>query len=164
MKKFLSVLALLFFSANLFAQDAKPLPDISILDANGNKINIRDVGHGKIVLLDFWATWCIPCKKELATLQELYTDWKKEYNVEIVTVSIDDSKNMSKVKAYADGQAWEYTILLDPNQDLLHALNFQNIPTTFIIDANGNIISQHTGYVEGDENVLEEEIKKLAGK
>jgi len=63
------------------------------------------------------------------------------------------------VKTYANGQGWDFEVLLDPNQDLKRALNFQTIPYTILVDKNGNIVYRHTGYIEGDEYLLEEEIK-----
>jgi len=138
------------------------LPDLTLSDINGNKVNVKDLTKdGNIVVLDFWATWCIPCKKELTNIASVYDDWKKKYNVIVVAVSIDDARNASKVKAYVNGQGWSYNVLLDVNSDLKRALDFQNVPCTFLVDKTGKIVYEHNSYVEGDEFVLENEIKKL---
>jgi cytochrome c biogenesis protein CcmG/thiol:disulfide interchange protein DsbE len=139
------------------------LPEVSLNDVNGKKINVADYGKsGKVTVLSFWATWCIPCKKELTNVAELYEEWQKKYNVQVVAVSIDDSRSAGKVKPYVESQRWTYEVLLDMNQDLKRALNIQSVPFTVVVDANGKVVSTHSGYVEGDEFVLEEELQKLA--
>jgi len=139
------------------------LPEVSLSDVNGKKINVADYGKsGKVTVLSFWATWCIPCKKELTNVADLYEEWQKKYNVQVVAVSIDDSRSAGKVKPYVESQRWTYEVLLDMNQDLKRALNIQSVPFTVVVDANGKVVSTHSGYVEGDEFVLEEELQKLA--
>ncbi|MDB5281553.1 MAG: hypothetical protein JWO06_628 [Bacteroidota bacterium] len=171
-KKILSVLVVMVIAMGAFAQDQKKgvekalgeksLPVLSLADVNGKQVNVADYGKsGKITIISFWATWCIPCKKELTNMAELYDDWKKKYNLQIVAVSIDDSRNSTKVKPYVEGQRWTYDVLLDINQDLKRELNIQTVPFTVVVDANGKIAFTHSGYVEGDEYVLEEEIQKL---
>jgi cytochrome c biogenesis protein CcmG, thiol:disulfide interchange protein DsbE len=163
---FVAVL-LLWGAANVSAQvknlfTNKPLPDITIQDLDGKKVNIADYGKKeKVIILNFWATWCAPCKQELTNIHDLYADWQKLYDVELVAISIDDSRNISKVKSYVNGNRWNYTFLIDPNQDLRRAFNFQTPPFTVLIDKEGNIVSTHTGYKNGDEFILEDKIKEL---
>lgn len=161
---FLFTIFLLAVSNKSFAQDKK-LPSLILSDMNGDKVDLSQLNKdGKIIILDFWATWCVPCKKELTNIMNDYADWQKNYNVELVAVSIDDSRNTTKVKPMVDGLSWPYRVLLDPNQDLKRVFGFQNVPYLLIADKDGNIVYQHTGYVEGDEFEVEDQLKKLTGK
>ena len=171
MKKIVTLL-LVFSSAIAFAQSdstnsaTSTLPDITVKNMEGEDVNINSYGtNGKITIISFWATWCKPCIKELKNMNELLEEWEEAYDVELVAVSVDDSRNMVKVKPMVNGLGWDFDILLDPNSDLQRAMNVANPPVTFLVDAEGNIVYIHTSYVEGDEYELEEHIKELvAGK
>jgi cytochrome c biogenesis protein CcmG/thiol:disulfide interchange protein DsbE len=164
MKNLIFTLLTLFTINQIFAQAQKQtLPDINLKDLNGKLVNVGDYSRkGKIVIVSFWATWCTPCKKELNNISDLYEEWKSKYDVTVVAVTIDNARNVMKVKPYVDGQAWPFDVLLDVNSDLMRAMNVINPPHTFLIDKTGNVVYSHTGYLEGDEFTLEEKIKALA--
>ncbi len=168
MLKKLGVFAILFlcsWSIQTASAQEKRLPEITLSDLEGSKVDVSQLSkEGKIIILSFWATWCVPCKKELTNIMDLYEDWQKEYNVELIAVSIDDSRNLTKVKPTVEGSGWPYRVLVDPNQDLKRALSFQNVPYTVVTDKTGNIAYIHNGYVEGDEFELEEKLKALAAQ
>lgn len=166
MKKALILVVLTIFSLTTWAQkDAQTMPNLVLKDMNGKSKNMEDYSKsGKITIVSFWATWCSPCKKELNNINEVYEDWKTKYDVQLVAVCTDNARNIQKVKPYVDGQGWEYEIIMDVNQDLQRALNIVQIPHTFLLDQNGKVVYQHSGYVEGDEFALEEKIKSLTTK
>lgn len=144
---------------------SRTLPDVEIKTLDGKSINIQKYGeNGKITVLSFWATWCSPCKRELDAISELYPDWIEEYNVELIAITTDDARALSKVKPLVATKGWEFEILSDSKRQLQQALNFQAIPQTFIIDQNGQIVDQHEGYNPGDEYELEDKIKKLSAQ
>lgn len=161
---FLSAFALLFVGTTASAQsDRSELSDIELKTLDGKTVNLKSfIKPGTITYLTFWATWCSPCKKELDNLVDLYPEWQEKYNVQIIAVSVDDPRTMPKVKSTVDSKGWEYQILCDPNQNAFRTLNFQNVPQAFVLDKNGKIASMHTGYKDGDEVKIEEEIKELA--
>jgi len=141
------------------------LPDVEIADVNGKKVRIKDFAeNGKITVINFWATWCSPCKKELDNIADMYPEWQEAYGAELVAVSVDNSRTLPRVKPMVDAKGWEYIILSDKNNELRRAMNFQEVPFTFVIDKEGNIAYVHSGYTEGDEYELEDKIKALAEK
>ncbi len=143
--------------------NAQTLPSVKVKTLDGKFFNTADIKNdGKPVVISFWATWCAPCKKELNAINEVYADWQTETGVKVIAVSIDDARNSGKVKPYVDAKSWEYDVYLDENQDLKRAMNVNNVPHTFLLNGKGEIVWQHTNYVDGDEKILFENIKKAA--
>lgn len=149
---------------SLWAQ--KSIPSVDIRTLNGKTVNIQQYTHqtGKITVLSFWATWCKPCIQELDAIKDLYSEWQEKYNVQLVAVTIDDTRTLAKVGPLVESKAWDYVILADPNRALMAALNFQTPPQTFLLNAQGDVIYEHTGYVPGNEYELEEKIKAVAAQ
>ena len=138
------------------------LPSVTLKNTEGENVDVSTYAtNGKIAIISFWATWCKPCIKELRNINDVLDDWIEDYNVELVAVSVDDSRNSARVKPFADGQGWDFDILLDPNGELQRDLNVTNPPVTFLVDQNGKIVYTHTGYLEGDELDLEDKIIEL---
>jgi len=145
--------------------DAKKLPNITIADLQGKPVNIIEaVGNEKVTVLSFWATWCSPCKRELDAITELYPEWTEKYNIQLFAISIDNARMLTQVKPLVEEKGWAFPVLMDSKQELQHALEFQAIPQTFVIDKEGNIIFQHEGYTPGDEYELEKILQTAASK
>lgn len=149
---------------SLQAQDSgRQIPSVDIKALNGSTFNTGSIENdGNPIIISFWATWCSPCKRELNAIAEDYLDWQDETGVKLIAISIDDARNMQKVKPYVDGQLWDYEVYLDPNADFKRAMNVNNVPHTFLIDGNGKIVWQHNSYQPGDELELYELVEKLA--
>lgn len=169
MKKIALLFLGLALSLGSFAQEdhsteIKKVPAIKLVDMNGKPVNTAELGFNGPVVISFWATWCSPCKRELNTIHDLYTDWQEETGVTVVAVTIDDEKTKAQVPVYVNGKGWEYLVLMDPNGELKRAMGVGNVPHTFLIDKDGNIVYTHSGYTPGDEEKLYEEIKKYSTK
>lgn len=157
------IFALLFISSFVFSESViaqvkgGPIPNVEVKNLDFENVMTRDVitnEDGGPMIISFWATWCSPCKRELSNIQEVYTEWQIETGVKLIAVSIDDSRNVNKVPTYAYGQGWEYLVLLDENHDFKRAMNVNNVPHTFLVDKNGNVVWQHNAYSPGDEDEL----------
>ena len=141
------------------------LPAVSLKTIDGSTVNCDTLNNGgKPFIIDFFATWCKPCNRELSAIAEVYEEWQEETGVKIFAVSIDQAQNIHKVKPLVDQNEWEYDVLLDPNSELLKALGGQMIPFVVVLDGNGNIVTKHSGYTDGAENELIEEVRKLLGQ
>ena len=141
------------------------LPAVTLKTLDGGSVQSETLSNdGKPFIIDFFATWCKPCNRELSAIAEVYEDWQQETGVKIFAVSIDQAQNTHKVKPLVDQNEWEYDVLLDPNSDLLKALGGQMIPFVVVVDGEGNIVAKHSGYTDGAENELIEEVRKLLAK
>tara|TARA_Y100001947_G_C10132461_1_gene216227 strand:- start:42 stop:539 length:498 start_codon:yes stop_codon:yes gene_type:complete len=154
-KQILIFLAVLLTTTSSFSQESRSLPNVKVKTLAGDAFNISDLdNNNKPMVISFWATWCKPCKKELNNISEVYEDWQKETGVKLVAVSIDDTRSMSKVAPYINASDWEYEVYLDPNKDLCRLLGVSTVPHTFLLNGKKEIVWQHRGYVEGDEEAL----------
>lgn len=149
----------LFFSLFFSISFAQKIPSIDLKTLDGKVLNVNEISNtDSIKVFGFWATWCVPCINELDAISDVYADWQDETNVEIIAVSTDDSRTKKRVKPMVNGKGWDYTVLLDENQDFKRALNITTIPHVVIVK-NGEIVYRHTGYTPGAEDELYEEIK-----
>jgi cytochrome c biogenesis protein CcmG, thiol:disulfide interchange protein DsbE len=159
--KFAALLVLLGNVLVLSASD-NPFPSVTIKTLDGKAVNTTDyTSRGKVTIVSFWATWCTPCKRELDVINELYSEWVEKYDIQLLAITIDDARGLTKVPAMVQSKGWEFTVLADSKQELQQALNFQTIPQTFLLNDKGEIVYAHNGYNPGDELELEKKIAAL---
>ncbi|MDN3724542.1 TlpA disulfide reductase family protein [Aequorivita sp. SDUM287046] len=152
------LLALVTFSA--VAQNDLPKVDMTTLD--GAPINSNDLStDDNVIVISLWATWCVPCIKELDAISEIYPDWQAETNVKLYAISIDDSRGVQRVKPMVNGKGWDYTVLLDTNNDFKRAVGAATVPLTLLVK-NNQIVYRHSGYSPGAELELYEKIKEFS--
>jgi peroxiredoxin len=143
----------------------KKFPSAELKDLNGKIMKTDDfITKHKITVVSFWATWCVPCQRELDIYGELYDEWKEKYDIEIIAITIDNARQLAKVKPLIAQKQWQFNVLSDVNQDLMKALNFTFVPQTFILDNEGNIVFDHSGFKPGDELEMEKIFEELQGK
>lgn len=160
MKKLMLSLAIALFGMANMAH--AQLPSVTLKTIDGKTVDTGTLSNdGKPFIIDFFATWCHPCNRELKAIHEVYADWQEETGVKLFAVSIDQAQNINKVKPLVDENGWEYEVLLDPNSDFKRALGIQMIPYVIICDGQGNIVYKHNGYTDGAENELIEKVREL---
>ena len=128
-------------------KDRKPAPEFALKDANGQTVKLSDY-KGKVVLLDFWATWCGPCKIEIPWFIEFEQTYKDK-GFSVVGVSMDE-EGWSVVKPYIEQRKVNYRILLGTEQVGQLYGGVDSLPTTYLVDRSGRIASVHVGLSEKD--------------
>ena len=155
------LLMVALLSTLLFAEEvgpvAKAAPDFTLKDVKtGKPVSLSDF-KGKVVLLDFWATWCIPCRKAMKFYEELYREKQKEGLV-ILTISIDQREE--KITDFLKKRPVSFPVLYDPEKTLMEKYGVLRIPTTFVIDKDGKIQNKYVGIVEKVVKARVEELLK----
>lgn len=154
---------LLFFISlftSLLIQSQTSLPDIHLKNLEGETVSIQEASKDKLIVFDFWATWCVPCINELDTIADEYEDLQDDFGFELIAVSVDDARTKSRVKPMVNGKDWDYQILLDTNQEFKRAMNISSVPYVIIVK-NGKVVYTHSGYSPGAEQELYEKFQSF---
>ena len=139
------------------AEVGKPAPDLSIQSLNGKGKVSLESAQGKLLVVDFWATWCGPCKQSFPKLEELSK--KMGDKVAIVGVSVDDEEK--GIVEFAKEQGATFAIGWDEGHAIASRWNVKNMPTTFIVDGTGTVRFIHAGYHDGETVAMEKELNEL---
>jgi peroxiredoxin len=118
-------------------------PDFTLPDLEGNQISLSTY-KGRVVLLNFWATWCPPCRLEMPTMEKAYRKYRDK-GFEVVAVSVDAGPK-SSVKSFLRELGLSFQVLLDPDMETLRAFRGFSLPMTVVIDRQGVIRSRELGY------------------
>lgn len=141
------------------AQD-KSAPDFVLPTLDGENFQLSEnLGSGP-VLINFWATWCLPCLSEMKQLKKIYQQYE-DRGLQILSISIDDTRTVGSVRKMVRSRRFPFTILLDTNSEVFKMYQGTNPPLSLLIDNAGNIVYTHSGYRKGDEKKVEKEILAL---
>lgn len=125
----------------------KTAPVFILKNINADDIHVDAVKDKKVMVLNFWATWCPPCREEMPELEKFY----KNYGTKVQFFGIDEQEPADKVSMFLQNNGYTYPILLDTNGEIGQRFKVNGIPTTVIIDAKGTIIYRKTGGVTANE-------------
>lgn len=137
--------------------------DFELDDITGQPFRLSQHHGRSVVVLDFWATWCDPCKIELPRLAEIYEKYKGR-GLTIAAISVDGPESVAQVRGVARQLRLPFPVLLDQESRVVALYNpRRSAPYTVVIDRGGRVVRQHEGYTPGDENGLAREIEGLLG-
>jgi peroxiredoxin len=155
MKNILVILLIIVMAFQLAAADKAG--EFKLENLEGKQVKLSDFQEKGLVILDFWATWCVPCKNGLPKINELH---EKYDNVNVLAINVDKPRKKSSAISHVKSNRFTFHTLFDPKKNVQKQFNVTNIPRTIIIDKDGTIIYDHTGYQRGDEKHYEEVIIK----
>lgn len=138
-------------STSTFGLDkGQTAPDLTLSTLTGNSMKLSSQ-RGKTVILNFWTTWCPPCKAEMPDMQKFYYNYKKR-NIIVVGLNLTDSEsNLDQIKNFANQYKISFPILLDTKGEIRKLYKIITIPTTYIIDSNGIIVETVIGPMSYDK-------------
>ena len=157
MKKIIGIIFLMI-SLVSFSNNAKA-PDFNLKDQYGVTHSLENY-KGKVIFLNFWATWCPPCKKEMPDIENIYKEYG-ENKKDVVILGVNSEKE-NEVKKFLKDKGYTFPTLIDENSEVMRKYFIQAFPTSFVIDKKGNVY----GYVMGGltkeqiKQVIEEVLKK----
>jgi peroxiredoxin len=135
-----------------------PAPKFTLVDLKGDKVSLADL-KGKIVIIDFWATWCGPCKASFPGMQKAVNKFANDPNVKFLFVNtwennVDDKKK--NAEDFIKQNKYSFHVLLDNDNKVIESYKVSGIPTKFIIDKNGNIRFKAVGFDGSDDKLVNE--------
>jgi thiol-disulfide isomerase/thioredoxin len=155
--KIIFFIVCIFLSAVVNSAYSEKAPNFQLLDLNGNPVKLSDF-KGKVVFIDFWATWCPPCRESIPAIKELHRI--KSQNPNIVMLGINVGEKKSTVEKFVKKNGINYAVLLS-NDKTTDAYKVNAIPMFFIVDKKGEISARYAGYVSGLEKEWNKVIDKL---
>jgi peroxiredoxin len=144
------------------AGEAKPemAPDFELEVFGGGKIKLSEALEKGPVLVDFWATWCGPCRRAMPSYQQLYAKYGRQ-GFQVLAVSQDTPTSQAKIGEFFARSKLEFPALLDGHSKVANRYGVASLPTSFLVAQDGRIVERHTGFVDGDAARLEARIQAL---
>ena len=133
-------------------------PNLKLTKMNGRTVTLGEYLTKGPVLINFWATWCSPCKKEMVFLDKFERQYK-DNGLSILSISIDSQKSLSHVRSYIRANDYIYDVFLDPNRQVFKKLNGNLMPTNVLLDTDGKVLWHHYGYIPGDEENMDLQLR-----
>ena len=136
------------------------IPNLDLKLLNGKKTNVYKLLESGPLLIDFWATWCKPCKIVMQHLNQYHNEYK-EKGFKVVMINQDTPRSLGKVKSYINSKNYDFLVSIDPNQQIAKKLNGQIMPNLILINQDGTIRWRHQGYMPGEEKEIKQQIELL---
>lgn len=146
--------------AHFTMAEGKTLPDLELENLAGEKLHLSQI-HAKVVLVNFWATWCGPCIQEMPSLDRLYREYKNQ-GLEVLAINMDENP-ANKVPQFMEKNALSFQSYIDPKGVLSDRLNIEGLPFTFVIDSERKILYSHLGDEDWFSRQTRSRFKKWLG-
>jgi peroxiredoxin len=146
-------------SSSLPLRVGAPAPPFSRADLEGREIALETL-RGRVVFVNFWATWCPPCRTEAPALERLYQELRQE-GFEILALSIDEPGARSEVDSFQREFGLSFPVLLDPGKEAYQAYQATGVPETFMVDPQGRMVERFVGPREWDDPRYARAIRRL---
>ncbi|MBE6978938.1 MAG: TlpA family protein disulfide reductase [Ruminococcaceae bacterium] len=124
-------------------------PDFTALDAQGNEVRLSDY-FGKPIVLNFWASWCGPCKSEMPDFDEAYLAQGEEIQFLMVNMTDGSRETLDTAKSFVADSGYSFPVVFDVNQEAAMTYAVSSLPTTFFIGADGSMVAYAMGAIDGD--------------
>ena len=135
-----------------------PAPDFTLTTLSGASLSLAEL-RGKVVLLNFWATWCVPCRKEMPAIEALYQRYK-DRGLEVLAISLD-KVSAAVVEAFVHEMGVTYRVALDPSWATARTYAVRAVPATFLIDRAGNVVLRELGERDWMEEAKQQKVEEL---
>ena len=139
------------------------IPDLKIRLLDGSSTTIHELVQDGPLMIDFWATWCVNCKKLMKYLDQYHQDYSND-GFKVLMINTDTPRSLGKVKSYVRAQDYKFYIGMDPNKVISKKLNGMVMPTMILVDKGGEVKWRHQGYITGEEIQVKEKITQLLEK
>ncbi len=137
-----------------------PAPEFTLPGSQGDEVRLSQ-WRGQVVVIDFWASWCKPCREELPALEALYQA-QKDKGLVVIGVNLDEER--TDALAFLKQHNVSFPIGFDPEGTMADTWELPKMPTSYIIDTEGKIVHMHAGYETGDDQKIAAEISELLPK
>jgi peroxiredoxin len=140
------------------AENIRSAPDFTLTDANGQSVTLSDL-RGQVVMINFWASWCGPCREEMPLLEQIHQRYEA---LGFTLLGINVEEDSTNGQAFLQERPVSFPVLYDPKNNLSKLYDVVAMPSTVLIDRQGNIRYLHHGYKPGYENDYQDQIRALA--
>jgi peroxiredoxin len=152
----------LVLTLSVSVQAMEKAPTFQLEDVEGQRYDLGKNLGKEVILLDFWATYCLPCLAEMNTFKDLETRYH-DRGFRVVAIAVDQPQTLARVRAFAKARAFPFPILIDPSQDAYRLYGVSALPTSMLIDRKGFVAHRQEGFQPGEEATLESRIVELLG-